>query len=74
MESAAKKLMLTKLREQLNNDKIKLWLPPYTEDKNKSKGKLPEVSVFFAGYMKINMKKNINFVFNNILSFFWSFL
>jgi len=41
MDSPGQDLMLTKLREQLNTDKIKLWLPPYTTE-NRERGENPE--------------------------------
>ncbi|CAG5123212.1 unnamed protein product [Candidula unifasciata] len=37
MENIGRELLIKRLRDRLNSDKIKLWLPPYTQE-NKQKG------------------------------------
>ncbi|XP_035829460.1 NEDD8 ultimate buster 1 [Aplysia californica] len=45
MDSPGRDLLFTKLRERLNADKIKLWLPPYTQDGSSEKGEVPEMLI-----------------------------
>ncbi|XP_059173066.1 NEDD8 ultimate buster 1-like isoform X2 [Physella acuta] len=41
MENFSRDLLLKKLRDRLNSEKIKLWLPPFTTE-DKQKGEIPE--------------------------------
>ncbi|BFZ21834.1 hypothetical protein BsWGS_24873 [Bradybaena similaris] len=41
MENIGRDLLIKRLRDRLNSDKIKLWLPPYTQE-NKERGVVPE--------------------------------
>ncbi|CAL1536332.1 unnamed protein product [Lymnaea stagnalis] len=41
MENLSRDLLLKQLRDHLNNEKIKLWMPPFTNEK-REKGEIPE--------------------------------
>ena len=43
-ENYAKELNQKSVREKLNVEKIKLWLPPYTAE-NGEKGEMPQVHI-----------------------------
>ena len=42
LEGYDKELLLAKVREKLNTEKVKLWLPPYTTE-TQEKGEIPLV-------------------------------
>ena len=44
-EKYNKELNQKNIREKLNAEKIKLWLPPYTSE-NGEKGEIPQVRAF----------------------------
>lgn len=43
-EDYTKELYLQQLRDKLNSEKIKLWLPPYTSEEG-GKGEIPQVKL-----------------------------
>lgn len=42
MDNYGQEVAEAKIREKLNTDKVKLWLPPYTTAENQ-KGEMPKV-------------------------------